>query len=159
MGIINNNMDTNEIFKKKFFTFEKIIDFNFLSNLLDRDNFSSVISSNYSNNFIFDSSFRISGVEKDYYFKELFDILNKNYNKTNKYSNLDLYFSLVSGCTSITHRDKEDVIIVSLYGTTVYKLEKNYFTLESGDFLFIKKNQLHKAIGLTPRIILSYGIY
>jgi mannose-6-phosphate isomerase-like protein (cupin superfamily) len=41
----------------------------------------------------------------------------------------------------------------------IYKIEKEYFTLEPNDLLIIPKNKLHKAIGLTPRIILSYGIY
>lgn len=152
-------MDINKIFKKNFFSFKETIDFNFLSNLLDRNNFASSISSNHLNNYVLDSSFRIVGVEKDYYFKEIFNLLNNNYNKTNKNTDLHIYFSLVSGGTSITHRDGGDVIIISLYGTTIYKLEKDYFTLEPGDFLFIEKNKLHKAIGVTPRIILSYGMY
>ena len=159
MGTLNNNMDLKDVFKKKFFSFKETFDFNFLSNLLDRNNFESNISSNPSNKFLFDSSFRIMGVENDYYFKELFNLLNNDYNKENKKADLHIYFSLVSGSKSITHRDGSDVIIISLYGTTIYKIEEDYFTLEPGDFLFIEKNKLHKAIALTPRIILSYGTY
>lgn len=154
-----NDINYKNIFKKKFFSFKEVIDFNFLSSLLNRNNFGSSISSNVTNNYIFDSCFRITNVENDFFFKEIFNLLNNEYNKTNKKADLHIYFSLVSGGTSITHRDGGDVVIISLYGTTIYKLENDYFTLEPGDFLFIEKNKLHKAIGVTPRIILSYGIY
>ena len=86
-------------------------------------------------------------------------MLNKQFNKENKKSDLFLFFSLTSGNKSITHRDNYDVFIISLYGKTIYTIEEKEFFLEKGDLLCIKKNQLHKAMGLTPRIILSYGIY
>jgi quercetin dioxygenase-like cupin family protein len=89
----------------------------------------------------------------------MYQLLNNEFNKENKKSDLFLFFSFTSGNKSITHRDEYDVFILGLYGKTVYKVEEEEFILEKGDLLSIKKNQLHKAIGLTPRIILSYGIY
>jgi mannose-6-phosphate isomerase-like protein (cupin superfamily) len=144
---------------KDFCSFKEPIDFNFLSNLLDRNNFETQFSSNWLNNYIFESVFKIQGIEKDNFFKEIFNLLNINYNKENKKSDLFIFFSLVSGNKSITHRDNYDVFIIGLYGKTIYKVENEYFTLEPNDLLIIPKNQLHKAIGLTPRISLSYGIY
>jgi hypothetical protein len=132
---------------------------NFLSNLLDRNNFQSHISSNWQQKFILESVFKICDIEKDFYFTDIFNVLNKNYNKNNKKSDLYIFFSLVSGNKSITHRDEYDVIIVGLFGKVVYIVENEYFTVEPGDLLIIEKNKLHKAIGLTPRITLSYGIY
>ena len=161
MGTLINEMDlkNKNIYKKNFISFKEKIDFNFLSNLLDRNYCGSNTTNNFLPNFIFDCSFRITNVENDFFFQEIFNFLTDEYNKTNKKADLYIYFSLVSGATSITHRDPGDVIIISLYGTTIYKLENDYFTLEPGDFLFIEKNKLHKAIGITPRIILSFGMY
>jgi mannose-6-phosphate isomerase-like protein (cupin superfamily) len=144
---------------KKNFIFEKEIDFNFISNLLDRNNLNSKISSNWIENFILESVFQIKKIENDVFFKELYNQLNSKFNKENKQSELDLFFSFVSGNKSITHRDDYDVFIIGLYGKTLYKIENEEFYVEKGDLLLIKKNELHKAIGLTPRIILSYGIY
>ena len=144
---------------KKNFIFEKEIDFNFISNLLDRNNLNSKISSNWIENFILESVFQIKKIENDVFFKELYNQLNSKFNKENKQSDLDLFFSFVSGNKSITHRDDYDVFIIGLYGKTLYKIENEEFYVEKGDLLLIKKNELHKAIGLTPRIILSYGIY
>ena len=144
---------------KNFCSFKETIDFNFLSNLLDRNNFETQFSSNWLGNYLFESVFKIQNVENDNFFKEIFNLLNINYNKENKRSDLFIFFSLVSGNKSITHRDDYDVLIIGMYGKTIYKIENEYFTLEPNDLIIIPKNQLHKAIGLTPRICLSYGIY
>jgi hypothetical protein len=144
---------------KKFCYFKEQIDFNFISNLLDRNNLQSKISSNFLNDFVFESVFKIEEIEKDFYFKEIFNLLNNTYNKDNKKSDLFLFFSFVSGNKSITHKDDYVVYVLGLYGKTVYKVENEYFTLEAGDLLIIPKNSLHKAIGLTPRICLSYAVY
>ena len=144
---------------KKFCSFKETIDFNFISNLLNRNNMSSRISSNWIESFILDSVFKIENVENDYFFNEIYNLLKSKFNKENKKSDLFLFFSLTSGNKSITHRDDYDVFLLGLYGKTIYIVENEEFCLEQGDLLSIKKNELHKAIGLTPRIILSYGIY
>jgi len=144
---------------KNFCSFKEPIDFNFLSKLLDNNNFESYISSNWLNSYVFESVFKISNVEKETFFKEIFNLLNEKYNQENKKSDLYIFFSMVSGTKSITHKDNYDVIIIGLYGTTIYRVENEHFTVEPGDLLRIPKNVIHKAIGLTPRIILSYGIY
>ena len=144
---------------KNFCNFEQKINFDFVSDLLDRNNLKSKISSNYLNDFIFESVFKIENIENDYVFKNIFDLLNRNFNIENKKSDLFLFLSFVSGNKSITHKDEYDVYILELFGKTMYKIEKEEFILEPNDLLFIPKNKIHKAIGLTPRICLSYAIY
>ena len=144
---------------KNFYRFKENIDFNFISNLLDRNNFISSISSNWISDYILESVFTIKDVESDVVFKEILNLLNNTYNKQNKKIDIDLYFSFVTGNKSITHRDNYDVLILGLYGKTLYKVEQEEFYLEPGDLISISKNKLHKAIGLTPRICLSYGIH
>jgi mannose-6-phosphate isomerase-like protein (cupin superfamily) len=144
---------------KNFIKFEKEFDFNSISNLLDRNNLESKISSNWLQNYIFESTFVINKLSEDILFNDIYLKLNTLYNKNNYRSDLDIYFSLVSGNKSITHRENYNVYIVGLLGKTIYKVENEEFMVEKNDILFIPKNALHKAIGITPRIILSYGIY
>lgn len=144
---------------KKFYSFKENIDFNFLSNLLDKDNFTSMIASNYLNSFILESVFKINLIEQDSFFHELFNLLQNNFNKDNKKSDLHLFFSLVSGNKSITHKDENDVYIVGAHGKTLYRVNNEDFVVEKGDLLHIPKYEIHKAIGFTPRVSLSYGIY
>jgi len=151
--------EENNNFKKKFFKFENKFDFNTISNLLDSGNFGSSMSSNWLQLLVLESVFQIKSVQKSDYFINVFEILNKKYNKENKKTDLDIFFSLVSGNKSITHRDNYDVYIIGLYGETLYKVENTQFMVENGDLLYIPKNSLHKAIGITPRICLSYGMY
>ncbi len=148
-----------KLFSKNFFTLKEKFDFNTISILSDRNNFNSLISSNWLTNFVLESVFQIKNVHTDVYFTEIFNFLNSKFNKNNNKTNLDLFFSFVSGNKSITHRDNYTVFIIGMYGKTLYKVEEKEFILSEGDLLCIPKNSLHKAIGLTPRICLSYAIY
>ena len=154
-----NKEENNKIFVKKFFNFKESFDFNTISNLLDNNNFKSIISSNWLDTFVFESVFQIINVEKDIYFSKIFETLNEKCNKKNKKTDLSLFFSLVSGNKSISHKDNYDVYIIGMYGQTLYKVNDTQFIVEKGDILYISKNSLHKAIGITPRICLSYGVY
>ena len=148
-----------KLFSKKFFTLKEKFDFNSISILSDRNNFNSLISSNWLNNYVLESVFQIKNIHNDIYFTEIFNFLNNKFNKNNYKTDLDLFFSFVSGNKSITHRDDYTVFIVGMYGKTLYKIEEKEFIVSEGDLLWIPKNKIHKAIGLTPRICLSYGIY
>jgi len=145
-------------FKKKFLKIEPVFDFNKLSQFLDKNNFKSIISSNYLNYFILESVFQIRSIQNTSEFNSVFNELNKNFNKESLRSDLDIFFSMVSGASSITHSDNYDVFIINLFGKVVYKVGNDIITLEAGDLIHIPKNIIHKAIGLTPRIILSFGI-
>ena len=148
-----------KLFSKKFFTFKEKFDFNSISILSDGNNFNSSISSNWIGNYILESVFQIKNIDRDVYFTEIFNFLNGKFNKNNNKTDLDLFFSLVSGNKSITHRDEHSVFMIGMYGKTLYKVEEKEFILSEGDLLCIPKNKVHKAIGLTPRICLSYAVY
>jgi mannose-6-phosphate isomerase-like protein (cupin superfamily) len=133
---------------KNFFNFKNKIDFNFLSNLLDDNNFESLISSNCTQNFVFDSVFKIAKVEEDYYFKDIYNVLNNTYNIENRKTDLFIFFSLVSGNKTKAHRDVYDVYIIGLYGKTMYIIEGEEFVVEPGDLLKIPKKKSEKKIVL-----------
>jgi hypothetical protein len=149
----------NNIFINKFTQFDEDIDFNFISKLLDRNNFKSHVSSNWLAEYVFESVFQIKGVESDVTFNLNYLKFNNEFNKKNHKSSFDIFYSFVSGNKSITHRDDYDVYLLGLMGKTLYRIEGVDYILEKGDLLHVPKNKLHKAIGITPRIVLSYGIY
>ena len=49
--------------------------------------------------------------------------------------------------------------ILNLTGKTIYKVGTELFELNPGDLLVIPEGTIHKAMGLTPRITLSYALY
>ncbi len=151
-------MENKSYIKDNFFTFTETIDFNFLSTLIDRNNLSTEISSNYINKYIMNSVFKIENVEQDAFFIKTYEHFNNMFNHKKLTTNFHLFFSMKTGNTSITHRDDYDVYILGLYGKTLYKVEDKEYYVNEGDLLFIPKNHLHIAIGLTPRINLSYGL-
>ena len=75
---------------------------------------------------------------------------------------MDLFLSFE---TSIgpTHRDKEDVFILGLYGKTMYRVWKNNTVTEvlinRGDMIYIPSGVLHRSISITPRIIASLSLW
>jgi ribosomal protein L16 Arg81 hydroxylase len=143
---------------KNYLKAEPAFDFNKLSEFLDKNNFISVISSNYLNNYICESVFQIREIQKTKEFNSVFNKLNTEFNKNNFKTDLDIFYSLVSGACSVSHEDEYSVVIINLYGKVVYKLADNIVTLNPGDLIKIPKKTFHKAIGITPRIVLSFGI-
>ena len=57
------------------------------------------------------------------------------------------------------HQDREDVYIFGLHGHTCYLIDKKPYVVSPGDMIWIKNGIPHQSIGLTPRIIASFGIY
>lgn len=148
-----------DILQKNVVSFEDKVDFNFLSSLMDRNHFESEFTSNWLKEYIFNACFRIKNVQSDPFFQGTYKTLEQNYNKKKLTSDLDIYFSFKMGNASITHRDFYDVIIIGLYGETMYNLEGKEYRVCPGDLLQIPNGVTHTAIGMTPRIVLSYGIY
>ena len=136
------------------------LDFNKLTEILSVDNYSSVISSNYLNNYILQTIFKITNVHTNDFFT---DIINKicSYKKVPIKSKIDafLFVSFTQGTNSIIHRDAYDVFLYGLFGETLYVIEKEKYNLAEGDLLHIKKNKTHQALGISPRIVLSIGLY
>ena len=75
------------------------------------------------------------------------------------YSLTPLFYALVSGASSIVHKDPYQVHILNVKGHVVYRLNGAIYKMEPGDLLTIPENTTHQAIGLSPRIILSYAFY
>ena len=70
-------------------------------------------------------------------------------------------FNIKPSIEGISHVDMEDVFLIGLHGQTMYQdlfTGKNYI-IEKGDLLFFPKQNPHRAISLTPRIILSVGVF
>ena len=141
------------------FNFKTNINFDYISKLIDTNNYRSVFSGNWNSDTVLNSSLLISNIEDNEDFKYLYDHLNEEFNKDNKKSNLHIFFSFKSGATSITHKDPEDVYIIGAMGKTFYKIEDKEYFVTKGDLLKIPANTLHTAIGLTPRIVLSFGLF
>ena len=139
---------------------DKEYDFNNLSILLNRNHFLSRISSNYLNDFIFESIFQIQNVHLDHHFLNIYNKLQKEFNISNSESNLSIFSSLVSGIKSPVHWDVTDVLLLGLHGKVLYKINDiEEYILEPSDLLIIPQGVKHMAIGITPRITLSYGIF
>jgi len=146
---------------KNFVSLEKNYDFNFISDLIEENNliinqFGPSIGNLKS---VF-QIIKVSNTLKE--FKIFFDFLSKlfKYERDAK-DEVDLFFNLASQVGN-SHMDIEDVFIIGLKGTTIYRvfdIKNKDYTIEKGDMIFIPRGISHKAIGLTPRIIASIGFY
>lgn len=145
--------------EKKFIKFKKELDFNRLSNLMADNNFQSKVISIYKPDYLLDSIFQIRNIQEEAFFTEVFNQMNHMFNNENHRTTLDLFFSYMRGARGDAHRDQESVHIMGAYGKTLYCINNEEIILEKGDKLFIEKGVKHRAIGLTPRIILSFGKY
>ena len=145
--------------EKNRFEFKTKIDFNYISNLLENNNYTSIFSGNWHESYVLNGCVLIRDIGNNEDFNSLYNYLNKEFNKEDKKSNLYMFFSFKSGATSITHKDQEDVYIIGAMGRTLYKVDNSEFMVEKGDLLKIPANTLHTAIGLTPRVVLSFGTY
>ena len=152
-------MKEKNLLIKNAINFSETVDFNFISKLLNRNNFESHISSNWLNVYVLNSVFKITGVQKDPFFQDLYLKMNRDYNIEKIQSDLFIFMSMKIGGVSITHKDEYDVIIIGGYGKTLYIVEDEEYYVNAGDILRIPKNYTHTALGITPRIIFSYGKY
>lgn len=134
------------------------IDFNFIADLVSKNNLENLSKCKDKLNAL-DSIFQIKQAQKDHRLFTIFNRLNNDFNPTNRESDISIFFSMMSGSSGAQHVDEESVHIIGLYGMTAYLIEDKVFTINPGDRLFISKGIPHKAVSLSPRIVLSYGIY
>ena len=145
---------------KNFIELHKIYDFNFISEILEENDFVVESKTNLNN---LGNVFQIRNViSTSDEFKTLFDFLSKlfKYQRDIKDS-IDLFISFVSQ-VGRPHIDEEDVFIVGLKGNVIYRvfdIKNKDYNIEEGDMIFIPKGLKHKVIGLNPRIIASIGLY
>jgi len=147
-----------QLLKEKQFKFDKDINFSLIADILNFLEHSSMLSGPWFNEKILSSTFKIKSVEKYDFINVIYKYLEKNFNKNNLLTNIDLYFSFQSGSRSTLHVDNYDVRVISLLGRTLYKVENKDYIVSPGDLLHIPKHLRHMAIALDPRIILSYGL-
>ena len=136
-----------------------ILDFNSLTQLLSCGNYLSKLSGNYSNELILQSTFQIKNIHSDVFFYNLIKKIINKYNLNNTKIDVDLFVGFTQGAVSIIHKDEYDVILYSLYGETMYIVDKTKYILEQGDLIKINAGEVHQAIGISPRIILSLGVH
>tara|TARA_R110000787_G_scaffold101618_2_gene207195 strand:- start:512 stop:970 length:459 start_codon:yes stop_codon:yes gene_type:complete len=147
-----------EIFYKKgFIKIKQNIDFNFLTSLFQEDEYRSIFSKQCHQDHILNTSIQIMNIENNSNLKNIYNILNKNFNPHNIKTDLHAFFSFNSGSSGRPHRDPYGVFLLGAYGKTLYIVEGKEYLVEKGDVLTIPQNALHKSISITPRIVLSLG--
>lgn len=160
---INLIKEKKVTFVKGFINNTKTYDFNTISDLAEENKLESLFVGDKAPYRILESIFHIKGVRL--FFSELnivFDFLLKTF----KYpyhpkDDVDLFFSFITQVGS-SHTDGEDVFIIGLMGTTIYRMydkEISDYTIEKGDLIFIPHGLKHKVIGMSPRIIASLGYH
>ena len=147
-------------FIKNFVSLERKYDFNLISSLLEENDLKVQQKTTVGDLKDVFQMKRVSNTLKE--FKTFFDFLSKLFKyERDQNDEVDLFFSLTSQ-TGNTHFDGEDVFILGLNGKTIYRIyeeKNNDYCIEKGDIIFIPKNIKHKVIGLTPRIIASFGFF
>ena len=159
-----NNKNIKRIKSKKVTYIKKFTqnlnNYNFdkLVSLIDDYSLMVLNKSNVSN---FDGTWQVRDVHKvNNYFFVFADFFYKIFKYTPDTSDgVDLFFSFVTN-TGGSHVDIEDVFLIGMHGKTIYRItdtNKDYI-LEHGDMLYIPKGITHKAISLSPRIVMSVGL-
>jgi|TARA_R100001460_G_scaffold13232_2_gene29989 mannose-6-phosphate isomerase-like protein (cupin superfamily) len=145
---------------KNFASLTREYDFNLLSQLMEENNLTIDQKSFVGSLKDVFQIYAVSNILQE--FRTFFDFLSKlfKYERDPK-DEVDLFFSLVSQIGN-THVDIEDVFIIGLTGTTIYRVfditNKDYY-IEKGDMIFIPRGKKHKVLGMNPRIIASIGFY
>tara|TARA_R110002012_G_scaffold97381_2_gene234039 strand:- start:3700 stop:4167 length:468 start_codon:yes stop_codon:yes gene_type:complete len=148
------------LYQKNKFNFEKTFDFNNLAILADELGAESEFASSLvKNNYILESPMKINFIGEHSFFNEIVKFLNIEFNKKNLRNNTSLFFSFTAGGKGLPHKDNEDVTIVGLYGKTIYIIEDKHYIIEKGDMIHIPRGTPHRGIGISPRIIMSFGVY
>ena len=157
---IKNNKVT---FIKDFTKFSKTYDFNFISEILNKYDLQVFNTRDVGYATELQRTFKI--VNTSFVAKE-FKIIENFLDKIFKYTKddrdlMDIYVCFVSQVSG-AHQDMEDVFIINVKGSVIYQVseeEEKYYKLDEGDLIYIPKNVIHKAIGVTPRITISYGYF
>ena len=157
INLIKNNKVT---FIKNFVLLTREYDFNLLSKLMEENKCKinqKLLIGNLKDVF---QMLKVSNFLQE--FKVFFDFLSKMFKyERHEKDEIDLFFSLISQ-VGTPHVDIEDVFIIGLKGTTIYRvfdIENKDYTIEKGDMIFIPRGIKHKVIGLNPRIVASIGYF
>ena len=156
-----NSIKQNKItLIKNFASLTREYDFNLLSKLMEENDLMIGQKSCVGNLKDVFQVYKVSNTLQE--FKIFFDFLSKLFKyERDPQDEVDLFFSFVSQVGN-THVDAEDVFIIGLKGTTIYRIfdtENEDYCIEKGDMIFIPKGKKHKVLSMSPRIIASIGFY
>jgi len=145
---------------KNFASLTREYDFNLISLLIEENNLKIDQKSFVGSLKDVFQIYRVSNTLQE--FKTFFDFLSKlfKYERDSK-DEVDLFFSLVSQVGG-AHVDIEDVFIIGLKGTTIYRvfdIENKDYYIKKGDMIFIPRGKKHKVLSMSPRIIASVGFH
>jgi len=133
------------------------IDFNTIGNIMSSGERESYFSSKWSRGREIDGTFQIKNIEKTPLFVDLYKKLENDFNPVKAFkTNLDIFFSFRPGATSNIHKDTYQVYILAVMGMTAYRINNNKFFIKPGNLINIKPGEIHQAISLDPRIVVSY---
>ena len=135
------------------------LDFNSLTNVMSEGHYQSKQSSKYLDEYILQGTVVVKNIHTHDYFKNIINKIIETNNLHNKKIDVDLYVGFTQGAASNIHVDNYDVYLYSLYGRTIYVVNKENYLLDENGLINIKKGEIHQAIGLSPRITLSVGVY
>ena len=77
---------SNIDFEKNIIDFKRDIDFNYISELLDDNNYESQFSSDWHGSFVLKSVFKINNIQNNNDFKPFYNYCEENFNKNKKKS-------------------------------------------------------------------------
>jgi quercetin dioxygenase-like cupin family protein len=142
--------------QKTIKSYDKIeFDFNDLTKLLSSDNWVSTHVGNWLNHRALQSCFVIDGVHTQKVFHNVLEKIIMDNNLNGRRVNVHLFVGFSQGATGAIHKDDYNIYLYGLCGETMYIVEGQKYILGKGDFLKVNKGELHQAIGVTPRMILS----
>lgn len=166
---IQSIKDRKLTYVKNFTVFDPPFDLNYLGEFIHRY---GDVSTMWRNNprdryqpqtaYQLNENFTLRNLEDRSYFYPYIHFLNNLFllptahKPTNCYTHIS--FSSLSGPP---HMDAEDVFIIGMHGTTIIQTlpEKENFFIEVGDLIYLPIFKEHKGIPLTPRIVMSVGMY
>ena len=146
----------DKVLYKNFYKFKEPITFNILPALLINHRLNSYLKGFPSENLIFNGTFHIREVHHHPLFNEIREKIKKEFNIEGP-TDLDILCSFAPGVSGAVHRDKYEVAILSVLGDICYRIDNEKYFLNPGDLIRIKRGHPHQAIGLDPRIVLSFG--
>tara|TARA_R100001015_G_C4472077_1_gene55418 strand:+ start:69 stop:527 length:459 start_codon:yes stop_codon:yes gene_type:complete len=135
------------------------LNFNDLFEILSEMNLQSYIKNTSVNqDQVLKSTFVVQNVHIHKYFENIINKIINFYQLKNTKIDVDLFISVLQGNSGPVHVDDHDVVLYNLHGETMYIVDREKFTLETGDLLHIKTGQIHQSISLKPRITFSLGV-
>lgn len=146
----------DKVFYKNFYKFKEPITFNILPALFVNYRLQSFLKGYPSENQICNGVFHIRAVHEYPLFYEIRNKMMQEFNIQGP-TDLDIFCSFAPGVSGSVHRDNYEVALLSVLGETCYRVDDKKYFLKPGDLLRVERGHPHQAIGLDPRIVLSFG--